>query len=52
MPVGIGGFVDAAGFAPTAKQGVDAGGRDRLVLARTETDEIGSGEVLWQEREQ
>jgi len=52
VPVGIGGFVDAAGFAPTAEQGVDAGGRDGLVLARTETDEIGGGEVLGQEGEQ
>lgn len=46
VPVGIGGFVDAAGFAPTAKQRVDAGGRDGLVLTRSETDEIGGGEVF------
>ena len=52
MPVGIGGFVDATGFAPTAKQRVDAGGRDGLVLTRSETDEIGGSEVLGQEREQ
>ena len=46
VPVGIGGFVDAAGFAPTAKQRVDAGRRDGLVLARSETDEISGGEVF------
>ena len=37
VPVSIGGFVDAAVFAPAAEERVDSGGCDGLVLARTET---------------
>ena len=49
VPVGISGFVDAAKFAPTAEERVDAGRRDRLVLARSQTDEVSGGEVLGEE---
>ena len=47
--MGIGGFVDAAKFAPTAEERVDAGRRDRLVLTRSQTEEVSGGEVLWGE---
>ena len=47
--MGIGGFVDAAEFAPATEERIDAGRRDRLVLTRSQTDEVSGGEVLWQE---
>lgn len=47
--MGISGFVDTAEFAPTAEERVDAGRRDRLVLTRLQTDEVGGGEVLGEE---
>lgn len=45
VPVSIGGFVDAAVFAPAAEERVDSGGCDGLVLARTETNEVCCCEV-------
>ena len=47
--MGIGGFVDTTEFAPTAEERVDAGWRDRLVLTRSQTDEVSGGEVLGEE---
>ena len=47
--MGIGGFVDAAEFAPATEERIDAGRRDRLVLTRSQTDEVGGGEVLGEE---
>jgi len=44
--MGIGGFVNATEFAPTAEERVGAGWRDGLVLTRSQTDEVGGGEVL------
>ena len=40
FPFAIGGFVDAAEFAPATEERIDAGRRDRLVLTRSQTDEL------------